>query len=62
MRCEAKITKEFGRDYWKPCSFEEFLESSSNSHGKKGSWRKANMFTNIRKTLGQIDEESVKDN
>ena len=25
MQCQAKITKEHGRGYWKPCSFEEFL-------------------------------------
>jgi len=36
MQCEAKITKEYGKEYWKPCSFEEFLEASSSSRRKKG--------------------------
>ena len=57
MQCEAKITKEYGTNYWKSCSFEEFLESASDSHGEKRSWRTSNMFSNIRKTLQQSDEE-----
>ena len=36
MQCETKITKEHGKGYWKPCSFEEFLEASSSSRRKKG--------------------------
>ena len=62
MQCQTKIIKEYGMDYFKPCSFGEFLESMSDSMSEKGSWRTSNMFSNIRKTLGQIDEESVKDN
>ena len=27
MQCQAKITKEYGMDYWKPCSFVDFLEN-----------------------------------
>jgi hypothetical protein len=35
MQCKAKITKEHGQGYWKPCSFGEFLEASSKSMEKK---------------------------
>ena len=35
IQCKAKITKEHGQDYWKPCSFEGFLEASSKSMEKK---------------------------
>jgi len=31
MQCQAKSTKEHGQGYWKPYSFEEFLEASSSS-------------------------------
>lgn len=36
MQCKAKITKEHGHGYWKPCSFEEFLEASSKSRENNG--------------------------
>ncbi|MGY5140812.1 MAG: hypothetical protein ACW9W9_05325 [Candidatus Nitrosopumilus sp. Bin_571-38] len=35
MQCKAKITKEHGQGYWKPCSFVEFLEASCKSRDKK---------------------------
>ena len=28
MQCPAKITKEHGQNYWKPCSFQKFLLES----------------------------------
>ena len=61
MQCEAKITKEYGKDYWKPCSFGDFFESWSkeiNATRKKGNIRTSNMFTSIRETLRKIDEEN----
>ena len=27
MKCETKISKEYGHGYWKPCSFVDFLEN-----------------------------------
>ena len=56
MQCQAKITKEYGQEYWKPCSLQEFLEASCVSMGKKRD-RSSNMFSNIRKTLQQSDDE-----
>ena len=56
IQCEAKISKEYGTDYWKPCSFQEFMEAFSSSL-QKGKRKPANMFNNIRETLRQIDEE-----
>ena len=57
MQCKAKITKEYGKDYWKPCSFGEFMESMSDSMSEKGSWRKGNMFSSWRETIRKLDEE-----
>ncbi|KAF6248675.1 MAG: hypothetical protein DSN69_07060 [Nitrosopumilus sp. YT1] len=45
MQCEAKITKEYGSNYWKPCSFREFFENWSKEIRDK---RKRNMFNNLR--------------
>jgi len=30
MECEAKITKEYGSNYWKPCTLEEGFENLVN--------------------------------
>jgi hypothetical protein len=56
--CQRKIIEEYGPDYWKPCSFGDFLEKMSDSMGEKGSWKKSNMFSNIKKTLGEIEKDS----
>ena len=56
MECQAKLTKEYGRDYWKPCTFQEFLEASSASM-QKGKRKPANMFNNIRETVRKFEEE-----
>ncbi len=55
MKCQRKITKEYGSDYWKPCSQVEFFESML-SHMKKRSG-KPNMFNNLRETIRQFEEE-----
>jgi len=60
MQCEAKITKEYGTDYWKPCSQGEFFKSMS-SHMKKGNNKKSNMFTSLKELFRQFDEEAAKD-
>ena len=57
MQCKAKMTKEYGMDYWKPCSFGEFMESMSDSMSEKGSWRKANMFSSWRETIKKLEDE-----
>ena len=56
MQCQTKITKEYGIDYWKPCSFQEFMEAFSSSI-HKGKRKSANMFDNIRETLRKFDDE-----
>jgi len=56
MQCQARITREYGTDYWKPCSFQEFLEATLSSR-KKGKRKPVNMFNNLRETLRQIKEE-----
>ena len=60
MQCQAKITEEYGMDYWKPCSFQEFMEAFSSSI-KKGKRKPANMFNNLRETLQKFDEVKNKD-
>ena len=57
MQCETKITEEYGSDYWKPCSFQEFMEVFSSSI-HKGKRKPANMFDNIRETLRKFDDEA----
>jgi len=57
MQCQAKITKEYGTDYWKPCSFQEFMKATLSSR-KKGKMKPANMFNNLSETLRQIDDEA----
>jgi len=60
MKCEAKINKS-GMDYWKPCSFTEFLENVSSS--RKTRWsRSSNMITALREQIRQIEEEDTKNN
>jgi len=53
--CEVKINKEYGSNYWKPCSFEEFLQSVSSQHKKSSKPR--NMFSSMRETIRQMKEE-----
>ena len=59
MQCQAKITKEYGKKYWKPCSFGEFLESATSLHKHKDDGPPS-MFKSIRRTLREIkdDEEN----
>ncbi len=59
MQCQAKITEEYGMNYWKPCSFQEFMEAFSSSI-HKGKRKPANMFNNIRETLRKFDDEAKK--
>ncbi len=57
MQCQAKITEEYGMNYWKPCSFQEFMEAFSYSI-KKGKRKPANMFNNIRETLQKFNDDN----
>ena len=57
IQCKAKITKEYGMDYWKPCSFQEFMEAFSYSI-HKGKRKPANMFNNLSATLRKFDDET----
>ena len=56
MQCETKINKEYGPNYWKECSFVEFLENASSSIKNKDDGP-PNMFKNIRKTLSETEDE-----
>ena len=56
MQCKAKITKEYGMNYWKPCSFQEFMEAFSFSIHKEKR-KPANMFNNLRETLRKFDDD-----
>ena len=51
MQCQAKITEEYGMDYWKPCSFQEFMEASVSSRKNR---------TTFKEQMRQIKEESAK--
>jgi len=55
MSCQTKISKS-GMDYWKPCSFQEFMEAFSSSI-HEGKRKPANMFNNLRETLRKFDDE-----
>jgi len=61
MQCQAKITKEHGTEYWKPCSFQKFLEASCISMDKKvdGS---SNILTGLKEQLRQIKDEDADNN
>ena len=56
MQCKAKITKEHGMGYWKPCSFVEFLEASCVSMDKKTDGS-SNMLTGLKEQFRQIKDE-----
>ena len=58
MQCQAKITKEHGQGYWKPCSFQEFLEASCLSMEKKADGS-SNMLTGLKEQLRQIKDEET---
>ena len=60
IQCKAKITKEYGSAYWKPCSFTEFFEKMSkqiNPNRKKsdGNW------SLLKEQMRQIEKEFPKD-
>ncbi len=58
MQCQAKITKEHDQGYWKPCSFQEFLEASCLSMEKKAAGS-VNMLTGLKKQFRQIKDEDA---
>jgi hypothetical protein len=64
MQCQSKITKEYGNNYWKPCSQAEFFASMS-SHMEKGSNREEsngkprNMLSSLRELSKKWDEENA---
>ena len=60
IQCQTKITREYGQDYWKPCSFEDFMESMLDSMSRKENRRKANMFSSIKDEFRKFDSESTK--
>ena len=60
MECEAKINKEHGSDYWKPCSQAEFFESML-SEMRGGSNRKStNMFSSLKEIIRKFEEQDAK--
>ena len=60
MQCKAKITKEHGMGYWKPCSFGEFLEASCVSMYKKTD-RPPNMLTGLKEHFEKFEKEEDDD-
>ena len=59
MQCEAKINKEYGKNYWKPCSFGEFFENWSKEirDKRKGNSGPSNMFTGLKEVIRQMEEK-----
>ena len=57
MQCETKITKEYGANYWKPCSFTEFFESMSEEIDSNRKKRGSGNWSLLKEQLQQIDEE-----
>jgi len=62
MKCEVKITKEYGTDYWKPCSqlefFEAMLSRMKKGNNKKENNKKRNMLTGLKEQFKQFEEEA----
>ena len=56
MQCETKINKEYGTDYWKPCSFVEFLRNIPISR-KRRFGKTSNMLTGLKEVIRQMEEE-----
>ena len=50
--------KTCGQGYWKPCSFQEFLEASCLSMEKKRD-RSSNMLTGLKEQFRQIKDEDA---
>ena len=60
MQCKAKITKEYGKDYWKPCTQVEFFESML-SHMRKGRSRKTtNMLSSLKEQFEKFEKDDDK--
>ena len=60
MKCQSKITKEYGTDYWKPCSQIEFFESMSSHMREKSNRKPGNMLSSIKELFRKWDEENAK--
>jgi len=58
--CMRKIN-DSGMDYWKPCSQVEFFENMLDDMRKGSNRKSVNMFSSIRRTLREIEQESPKD-
>ena len=58
-KCQSKITKEYGSDYWKQCSFGEFFESWSEEIRDKRKRKSvtSNMLTGWKEVIRQMEEE-----
>jgi len=61
MQCQAKITKEYGMDYWKPCSQTEFFKSMSSRMSKGSNRKSRNMLSGLKEQLRQFEEEKTKE-
>ena len=59
MQCEAKINKEYGKNYWKPCSFGEFFENWSKEIRDKRKRKSgtSNMLTGLKEVIRQMEEK-----
>ena len=49
MKCETKITKEYGQEYWKPCSMEDGFKNLLSTMKNR---------TTFKEQMRQLREES----
>jgi len=61
MQCEAKIKKEYGSNYFKPCSFVDFLENIGSDKPPRP-YSDTPMADGLRRAFAKIDEEEAKNN
>ena len=62
MQCKAKIIKEHGMNYWKPCSQVEFFESMLSNMRKGSNKKPNNMFSSMKEVVRQFDKEEENNN
>ena len=59
MQCQSKITKEYGNNYWKPCSQVEFFENMSSHMRKESNRKPGNMFSSLKEIIRKFDEQDA---
>jgi len=62
IQCKAKIIKEYGTDYWKPCSFAEFFGAWSKEIKAKRGCKSTGNWSLLKKQLREIEEDKEQEN